>query len=225
MDGSRGSGSLAAEARPLFHRSRLELAIAPSAVRIARHWTAYQLTRKDRPGPAGCQEPLDPDVADSAVLVVSELVTNAIRAVRQVTGTGMILPGRVLSFGDRMAFAGVPPGQERLSMFATGRTAPAASTAFTAPAAPAAAVLTPVPASVSLVISRFSGVVRIDVHDSSTVPLPPGCRRDADDETGRGLTVVAALAESWGWQPGPFSKVVWCELSATPGDAGVEAGG
>ncbi len=222
MDGSRGSGSLAAEARPLFHLSRLELAIAPSAVRIARHWTAYQLTRKDRPDRAGCQEPLDPDVADSAVLVVSELVTNAIRAVRQVTGTGMILPGRVLSFGDRMAFAGVPPRQERLSMFAAGRTASAASTA---PAAAAAALLTPVPASVSLVISRFSGVIRIDVHDSSPVPLPPGCRRDADDETGRGLTVVAALAESWGWQPGPFGKVVWCELSATPGDAAVEAGG
>jgi hypothetical protein len=230
MDGSRGSGSLAAEARPVFHRSRLELAIAPSAVRIARHWTAYQLTRKDRPGLAGCQEPLDSDVADSAVLVVSELVTNAIRAVRQLTGTGMILPGRVLSFGDRMAFAGVPPRQERLSMFA-GRTATAASatsaasTAPAAAAAPAAAVLTPVPASVSLVISRFSGVVRIDVHDSSPVPLPPGCRRDADDETGRGLTVVAALAERWGWQPGPFGKVVWCELSATPGDAGVGAGG
>ena len=132
MDGSRGSGSLAAEARSLFHRSRLELAIAPSAVRIARHWTAYQLTRKDRPGPAGFQKPLDPDVADSAVLVVSELVTNAIRAVRQVTGTGMILPGRVLSFGDRMAFAGVPPRQERLSMIATGRTASAASATSTA---------------------------------------------------------------------------------------------
>jgi hypothetical protein len=225
MAGSRGSGSLTTEARPLFHRSRLELAIAPSAVRIARHWTAYQLARTDRSGPAGCQEPLDPDVADSAVLVVSELVTNAIRAVRQVTGIGVILPGRVLSFGDRMAFAGVPPRQARLSMFAAGRTATAATAAAVAPAAPAAAVLAPVPASASLVISRFSGIVRIDVHDSSPVPLPPGCRRDAEDETGRGLTVVAALAESWGWQPGPFGKVVWCELSATPGDAGIETGG
>jgi hypothetical protein len=42
---------------------------------------------------------------------------------------------------------------------------------------------------------------------------------------GRGLTVGAALAESWGWQPGPLGKVVWCELSATPAVAAVEAGG
>ncbi len=234
MDGSRGSGSVVTEARPLFRRSRLELAIAPSAVRIARHWTAYQLARTDRgrqPGtacPAGGLAPLDPDVADSAVLAVSELVTNAIRAVRQVTGKGTNLPGRVLSFGDRMAFAGLPAHQERLSMFAASRKAsavPAPSAPSAASVPSAAALLAPVPASVSLVISRFSDVVRIDVHDSSPVPLPPGCHRDADDETGRGLTVVAALAESWGWQPGPSGKVVWCELPVTPGDSGLEAGG
>lgn len=216
MAGSRASGSVAAGERTLFHRSRLELAIAPSAVRIARHWTACQLARTDRPGQAGRgggQEPLDPDVADSAVLVVSELVTNAIRAVRQVTGVDVILPGRVLSFGDGMAFAGLPARQERPSMFAAGR------------ARSAAPVLAPVPPSVSLVISRFSDVVRIDVHDSSPVPLPPSCARDADDETGRGLIVVAALAASWGWQPGPFGKVVWCEVPAAPGDPGFVAGG
>jgi hypothetical protein len=55
--------------------------------------------------------------------------------------------------------------------------------------------------------------VRIEVRDSSPVPLPPTCHRDADDETGRGLTVVAALAESWGWQPAAYGKVVWCELA------------
>jgi len=224
MDSSRGSGSVAAGPRPLVHRSRLELAIAPSAVRIARHWTACQLARKDRPGLAGL-EPLDPDVADSAVLVVSELVTNAIRAVRQVSGKSMILPGRVLSFGDRMAFAGVPANMERLSVFAAGRMAPLASAVPAAPVAPIAPVLAPVSPSVSLVVARFSDAVRIDVHDSSPVPLPPGCRRDTDDETGRGLTVVAALAERWGWQPGPLGKVVWCELSATPCAADVEAGG
>jgi len=227
MGGSRGSGTVAAGPRPMIHRSRLELAIAPSAVRIARHWTACQLTRPGRPGLAAGQEPLDADVADSAVLVVSELVTNAIRAVRQVSGVSMILPGRILSFGDRMAFAGMPARRERLSMFAargTPSAAPAAPALSAAPAAIKAAVLAPVPACVSLVISRFSGVVRIDVHDSSPTPLPPGCHRDADDETGRGLAVVAALAESWGWQPEPPGKVVWCELSATPGDPGAGPG-
>jgi len=58
-----------------------------------------------------------------------------------------------------------------------------------------------------------AGGVRIEVRDSSPVPLPPTCHRDAEDETGRGLTVVAALAESWGWQPETYGKVVWCELA------------
>jgi hypothetical protein len=77
---------------------------------------------------------------------------------------------------------------------------------------------------VSLVISRFVGVVRIDVHDSSPAPLPPACHHDADDENGRGLTVVAAIAERWGWRPEPFGKVVWCELAVTPGHAEPDRG-
>jgi hypothetical protein len=63
------------------------------------------------------------------------------------------------------------------------------------------------------------------VHDSSPLPLPPGCHRDADDETGRGLTVVGALAQTWGWRPEPFGKVVWCELAVTVSHVDNEAGG
>ena len=70
------------------------------------------------------------------------------------------------------------------------------------------------PGRVSLVIARRPARVRIEVRDSSPVPMPPTCHRDAEDETGRGLTVVAALAESWGWQPEVYGKVVWCELAA-----------
>lgn len=238
MDGSRGSGSVAAGARPLFHRSRLELAIVPSAVRIARHWTADQLARGGR---ASELEPLDPDVADSTVLVVSELVTNAIRAVRLGAPAGVILPGRrFLSFGDPVSLAGLP-GQDDspASAFAgwalpAGREPAAASIPVLQhgmPAGPARAgrpkraTLAGVSASVSLVISRFADTVRIDVHDSSPLPLPPGCHRDADDETGRGLTVVGALAQTWGWRPEPFGKVVWCELAVTVSHVDDEAGG
>src|SRR5690348_2887499 len=119
MDDSRGSGSVAAGVRTLIHRSRLELAIAPSAVRIARHWTADQLARAVR---AYRHEPLDPDLVDSAVLVVSELVTNAIRVVRRASPVGIILPARILSFGDRAAVCDGMPGLagQAGSMFAPG---------------------------------------------------------------------------------------------------------
>ncbi len=236
MDGSRGSGSVAAGARSPIYRSRLELAIAPSAARIARHWTADQLARAGR---ADGQEPLDPDVADSAVLVVSELVTNAIRAVVQATPVGMMLPRRALSFGDRVA-AGGRRGQapQASPMCAGGWRLPAGPAAAATPGLLAGShaleaasllrsggVLAPVPASVSLVIARFSDVLRIDVHDSSPLPIPPGCHRDAEDETGRGLTVVASLTEAWGWRPDAFGKVVWCELALAPRDVNTEAGG
>jgi hypothetical protein len=219
MDGSRGSGSVAAGARPLFHRSRLELAVAPSAVRIARHWTADQLARGSR---AGELEPLDPDVADSVVLVVSELVTNAIRAVRAGPPAGVILPGRrFLSFGDPVSVLGLPGQDEPPRPAFAGWALRAGPQA----AMPQPAGLSSAAASVSLVISRYAGIVRIDVHDSSPLPLPPGCQRDADDETGRGLTVVAALAQAWGWRPEPFGKVVWCELGVATNHGAEEAGG
>ena len=49
--------------------SRIAFAAAPTAVRRARHWIAGQLARTD---PA--------DLIDTAVLLVSELVTNAVHA-------------------------------------------------------------------------------------------------------------------------------------------------
>jgi anti-sigma regulatory factor (Ser/Thr protein kinase) len=53
-----------------------------------------------------------------------------------------------------------------------------------------------------------------DAND--TLPSP----RDAspDDESGRGLTLVAALADAWGAEPRPggIGKTVWFELPAQP---------
>ena len=233
---------------PDSRRSRLELAVVPAAVRIARHWTADQLAGTG-PGPG----PADADLVDSAVLAVSELVTNAIAAVGQDAAAGLdgadgrhaeagqdgadgrhaeagrgaaadracaaaarpglafagtalaaavaassVLPGRILSFGDLTCGPGLPGPVAALG---------AALSAGLPPSPP------PSP-RVSLVIARLHTIVRIEVHDSSRVPLPPTCRRDAEDETGRGLLVVAALAENWGWQPEPFGKVVWCELAS-----------
>ncbi|MCC5033884.1 ATP-binding protein [Streptomyces sp. WAC 00631] len=60
------------------------------------------------------------------------------------------------------------------------------------------------------------GGVRVEVTDTRAERLPMPARpgeRDADAESGRGLLLVAALADRWGWAPrsdGP-GKTVWAE--------------
>jgi hypothetical protein len=54
----------------------------------------------------------------------------------------------------------------------------------------------------------------IEVWDSSPLDLEPR-EADADDECGRGLTVVAALSARWGRKrTGYRRKVVWAELAS-----------
>ncbi|MGW5233988.1 ATP-binding protein [Streptomyces nodosus] len=66
-----------------------------------------------------------------------------------------------------------------------------------------------------------AGVLRIGAWDAD--PEPPGppvlLEQVADvAEEGRGLALVQACADLWGWQPlvrdGSRGKVVWCELAA-----------
>jgi len=49
------------------------------------------------------------------------------------------------------------------------------------------------------------------------VPGAPVMRDAEDDESGRGLVLVGAIADDWGWTPAPGSpgKVVWAELSVS----------
>ena len=62
----------------------------------------------------------------------------------------------------------------------------------------------------------------IEAWDHSPRGLEPG-EPDPDAECGRGLTVVAALADRWGWErTGHHRKVVWAELAVV--DAGVSPG-
>ncbi|WP_406342964.1 ATP-binding protein [Streptomyces sp. NBC_00648] len=54
-----------------------------------------------------------------------------------------------------------------------------------------------------------------DAHDALPKPRPAG----DDDENGRGLTLVAALADNWGSCPrrGGIGKTVWAELKLPTG--------
>jgi anti-sigma regulatory factor (Ser/Thr protein kinase) len=56
------------------------------------------------------------------------------------------------------------------------------------------------------------GVLLVEVSD----PLPDLPRErvaDLDDESGRGLQLVAHAADRWGTRPGTTGKTVWFELS------------
>jgi anti-sigma regulatory factor (Ser/Thr protein kinase) len=57
--------------------------------------------------------------------------------------------------------------------------------------------------------------LRIEVYDVSSVA--PVRRQQSDGaEHGRGLAIIAALADRWGWERTARGKCVWCELTTSP---------
>ncbi|WP_201262948.1 ATP-binding protein [Streptomyces sp. CB02400] len=57
----------------------------------------------------------------------------------------------------------------------------------------------------------YADGVRVEVHDSGGgVPAVP---QDEPDESGRGLLLVAGLADKWGVGERTPGKVVWCEFA------------
>ncbi|MFC8715571.1 ATP-binding protein [Streptomyces sp. NPDC057197] len=69
--------------------------------------------------------------------------------------------------------------------------------------------------TVTLTIERTARTLRVTVADRSPV-LPRRRAADAADESGRGLAIVAALADDWGLappEPGNRGKRVWFTLS------------
>jgi anti-sigma regulatory factor (Ser/Thr protein kinase) len=61
--------------------------------------------------------------------------------------------------------------------------------------------------------------LRISVTDANNT-LPEPREAALDDESGRGLTLVAALADDWGAEPrkGGIGKSTWFEISLKSGD-------
>jgi hypothetical protein len=60
----------------------------------------------------------------------------------------------------------------------------------------------------SVTLSSEDSVVRVSVHDT-------GSRHGMPVQAGHGLSMVAALASSWGVEALPEGKVVWAELDVT----------
>ncbi|MBZ9597323.1 ATP-binding protein [Streptomyces erythrochromogenes] len=67
---------------------------------------------------------------------------------------------------------------------------------------------------------RFEGTVRVEVHDSGGGGRPRVADRDPGAEGGRGLLLVAAVADRWGTVPRVPGKVVWCEFAVGAVGAG-----
>ncbi|MFD4344175.1 ATP-binding protein [Streptomyces coelicoflavus] len=74
----------------------------------------------------------------------------------------------------------------------------------------------------TLATDSATGVLRIAVTDARGDRLPSSVADFAtppDDESGRGLLIVAALADRWGSEPYPLSgKTVWAECDFRAAD-------
>ncbi|MFG2961127.1 ATP-binding protein [Streptomyces sp. NPDC048291] len=76
---------------------------------------------------------------------------------------------------------------------------------------------------VALRVRRAGGVLRVGAWDADPEPpvFPSGSNAPAEgdeEDGGRGLTLVRACSDLWGWQPlsrfGNRGKYVWCDLVA-----------
>ena len=66
-----------------------------------------------------------------------------------------------------------------------------------------------------------AGVLRIGAWDADPEPPEPprASERLGESEEGRGLALVRACADAWGWQPlsrhGNRGKYIWCDLAVS----------
>lgn len=61
-------------------------------------------------------------------------------------------------------------------------------------------------------VARVGGRVRVEVDDPDPRALPVLLHASQDDESGRGLALLDAVALRWGVRPWAEGKTVWCEL-------------
>ncbi|MFF8091813.1 ATP-binding protein [Streptomyces sp. NPDC016675] len=72
----------------------------------------------------------------------------------------------------------------------------------------------------TLLLRQTGGVVRVEVADGSPRQPVPALSVCEDSESGRGLVLLAAVADKWGVGPGPAGgKTVWFECADRDGTA------
>lgn len=70
-----------------------------------------------------------------------------------------------------------------------------------------------------LTLNVFGDTLRVEVTDTRRERLPKAQHPGAEEESGRGLLIVAALADRWGVSSDAVPrKTVWAELTVPVGD-------
>ncbi|MGW1600879.1 ATP-binding protein [Streptomyces eurythermus] len=69
---------------------------------------------------------------------------------------------------------------------------------------------------VTLVLCRCELVLEVSDPDRDRLPVPR--RPGPEEEGGRGLTLVGALADAWGHRQGPYTKTVWARFTLPPAE-------
>jgi anti-sigma regulatory factor (Ser/Thr protein kinase) len=68
-------------------------------------------------------------------------------------------------------------------------------------------------------VTRTGKWLRVEVTDTDPC-LPSAVEAGPDDESGRGLLLVNALADAWGTRPEPMGKTTWFEIAPEPSAEG-----
>ncbi|MEU4151666.1 ATP-binding protein [Streptomyces sp. NPDC026659] len=184
---------------------QLEIRPDPEEVRRARKWARSRL--------AGLGIAADEPLAETLILLVSELVTNAVVHTGRPALLRLSLPGGA---------AGGPEPERDAETGATGDARAAVDTrgAGATGAAGAAGVTGAAGDGAAPEAARdaeetgvtvVSATVRLEVADASSRAPVPRCAGD-DATGGRGLALVDCLADRWGWQAEGAGKSIWCEL-------------
>ncbi|MGW1912719.1 ATP-binding protein [Streptomyces sp. NPDC002076] len=174
---------------------QLEIRPDPTEVGRARRWARSRL--------AGLGIAADEPLAETLILLVSELVTNAVVHTGHAAVLRLSLPGAAAELPGTAAESAERPDTA------------AQSAGSAEPAGAAGAPTTPLVAT-----------VRVEVADSSSRAPVPRCA-GGDATGGRGLALVDCLADRWGWSPEGAGKSIWCELDrcSQPGESAAMAYG
>ncbi|MET9503974.1 ATP-binding protein [Streptomyces sp. NPDC006622] len=74
-------------------------------------------------------------------------------------------------------------------------------------------------AQVKVTLTLLGAEVVLEVSDPDRDRLPRLHHSGPDEERGRGLALVAALADAWGCRQEPYAKCVWARLLPVGADA------
>ncbi|QKV93174.1 ATP-binding protein [Streptomyces sp. NA02950] len=154
---------------------QMEVRPDPSEVSRARRWARSRL--------AGSGIAADEALADTLVLLISELVTNAVVHTGCPAVLRMLFPAQSAAGGG--AGSGGGSGGAGVGAVGGGGSFAGKGPGF--------------------------GTVRVEVADTSTRAPRQRCA-DEEATNGRGLELVDGLADRWGWQPEGAGKRIWCEI-------------